>query len=80
MDFLAAGIKKKRGRCREMDVSGGSTIVKNGEINVYKAATFKRGLGHLLAVPTRAVLPLILLLLNRPFIHSSLALFPKKGK
>ena len=39
MDFLAAGIKKKRGRCRKLDVSGGSTIVKNGELNVYKAAT-----------------------------------------
>ena len=31
--------KKKRGHCRELDVSGGSTIVKNGELNVYKAAT-----------------------------------------
>ena len=31
--------KKKRGRCRELDVSEGSTIVKNGELNVYKAAT-----------------------------------------
>ena len=32
--------KKKRGRCsREVAVSGGSTIVKNGELKVYKAAT-----------------------------------------
>ena len=32
--------KKKRGRCsREVAVSGGSTLVKNGELKVYKAAT-----------------------------------------
>ena len=32
--------KKIRGRCsREVAVSGGSTIVKNGELNVYKATT-----------------------------------------
>ena len=38
--FLGAGVKKKRGRCsREVAVSGGSTIVKNGELNVYKKSS-----------------------------------------
>ena len=42
MDFFVRPeiSKKNRGRCsREVAVSGGSTIVKNGELNVYKAIT-----------------------------------------
>ena len=33
--FVRPEIKKKK----DVAVSGGSTIVKNGELNVYKAAT-----------------------------------------